>query len=157
MSAIPQACSRIPVLTTALGIWVISISPALRGDVNRGARNALIASVVGPLFLTFLLMFVSGLPLQERPGAKKRYEKGSRSSWEAYSRYLNRTSILIPFPPQLYTRTPIWLKRTLFLEFPIYVFDPVKHSDQSKLQSDAGQSRVSQHGGRPSDEEALQR
>ena len=27
---------------------------------------------------------------------------------------------------------PIFLKRTLFLEFPMYVFDPAKHSDVSK-------------------------
>ncbi|KAJ9669028.1 hypothetical protein H2201_000854 [Coniosporium apollinis] len=119
------------------GIWVITLSPAFLGDVNTGAMNAIVASVVGPRFLTFLLMFVCGLPLQERPGAKKRYENGSRSSWEAYARYLNRTSILIPVPPQLYARTPAWIKRTLFLEYPMYVFDPAKHSDRSKRQSSA--------------------
>jgi hypothetical protein len=80
-------------------------------------------------------MFVSGLTLQERPGAKKRYEKNNH--WEEYSKYLNRTSILIPFPPQLYEKLPTILKRTIFLEFPIYVFDPAKHSDAAKGQSGA--------------------
>ncbi|POR38663.1 Hypothetical protein TPAR_09351 [Tolypocladium paradoxum] len=42
--------------------------------------------------------------------------------------FLTRTSILIPLPPQLYARMPVFLKRTLFLEFPMYVFDPAKHS-----------------------------
>ncbi|KAI1464370.1 DUF1295-domain-containing protein [Daldinia caldariorum] len=91
------------------------------------ASNALYATILGPCFLTILLLFVSGLPLSERPGAKKRYEEGL--NWDAYRRYLNRTSILIPFPPQIYERVPIFLKRTVFLEFPMYVFDPAKHSD----------------------------
>lgn len=76
-------------------------------------------------------MFVSGLTLQERPGAKKRYE--SRNHWESFKKYTECTSILIPFPPQLYVRMPTILKRTVFLEFPIYVFDPAKHADQSKV------------------------
>jgi len=85
--------------------------------------------------ITMLLMFLSGLPLSERPGAKKRYEAGT--NWEAYERYLKRTSILIPFPPQLYERMPVFLKRTIFLEFPIYVFDPAKHSEVNKAQRSA--------------------
>lgn len=95
-------------------------------------------------------MFLSGLPLQERPGAKKRYEKGS--NWPAYERYLHRTSILIPFPPQLYARLPVFLKRTILLEFPIYVFDPAKHADQSKVQA---RSAEEGHATRQSDEQGL--
>lgn len=30
-------------------------------------------------------------------------------------------------------RLPTLLKRTLFLEFPIYVFDPEKHADPGKV------------------------
>jgi hypothetical protein len=95
-------------------------------------------------------MFVSGLTLQERPGAKKRYEKGN--NWPAYERWLKRTSILIPFPPQLYERMPVFLKRTVFLEFPIYVFDPAKHADQSKVQG-----RIAEEGraARTSEEQGL--
>jgi len=115
------------------GIFTIAVSPAAYDYVSGGAYAALYASIVGPFFLTTLLMFVSGLTLQERPGAKKRYEKGN--NWPAYERYLHRTSILIPFPPQIYEKLPVILKRTIFLEFPIYVFDPAKHADQSKVQS----------------------
>src|SRR6201992_2673756 len=106
---------------------MIAVSPAAYGYTKGGGYKALYASILGPFFVTILLMFVSGLTLQERPGAKKRYEKGGH--WEEYAHYLNRTSILIPFPPQLYGRMPTILKRTVFLEFPIYVFDPAKHSD----------------------------
>ncbi len=112
---------------------MIAVSPAALHYVHGGAYRALYASILGAFFLTTLLMFVSGLTLQERPGAKKRYEKGIQ--WPAYERYLRRTSILIPFPPQIYEKLPTFIKRTLLLEFPIYVFDPAKHADQSKVQA----------------------
>ncbi|KAF2118108.1 oxidoreductase-like protein [Lophiotrema nucula] len=130
-------------------IFMIAVSPAANGYVHGGAYSALYASILGPFFLTALLMFLSGLPLQERPGAKKRYEKGIK--WPEYERYLHRTSILIPFPPQLYAKLPVILKRTVFLEFPIYVFDPAKHADQSKVQANAAEEGRT----RPSDEEGL--
>lgn len=124
-------------------IYMIAVSAAADGYVTGAAYNALYATIVGPFLLTFLLMFVSGLPLSERPGARKRYEAGQ--NWEAYARYLRRTSILIPFPPQLYGRLPTMVKRTIFLEFPMYVFDPTKHSDNA--QQPAGQDAR-----KPSDE-----
>ncbi|KAL1631414.1 hypothetical protein SLS54_000174 [Diplodia seriata] len=142
-------------ILTQFSIFTIAVAPAANGYVHGGARSALYASIVGAFFLTTLLMFVSGLTLQERPGAKKRYEKGDR--WDEYARYLNRTSILFPFPPALYERVPTVLKRTVFLEFPIYVFDPAKHSDVKK--PGGGQESEGGNDGRTarrsSDEEAL--
>lgn len=112
---------------TSKAIYMIAVSSAADGGVGGQAFKALYATIVGPFFLTILLMFVSGLPLSERPKAKQRWEKGS--NYEGYKRWLDRTSILIPFPPQIYEKVPTFLKRTLFLEFPMYVFDPKKHSD----------------------------
>ncbi|OAL07359.1 DUF1295-domain-containing protein [Phaeosphaeriaceae sp. SRC1lsM3a] len=132
------------------GIFTIAVAPAANNYVSGGAFDALYASILGPIFLTSLLMFLSGLPLQERPGAKKRYEKGS--NWPEYERYLHRTSILLPFPPQIYEKLPVFLKRTIFLEFPIYVFDPAKHADQSKVQARAAEEGQST---RHSDEQGL--
>lgn len=123
---------------------MIAVSSAADGFVRGQAYNALYASIVGPFLLTVLLMFVSGLPLSERPGAKKRYEKGT--NWDGYKRYLDRTSILIPFPPQLYARMPVFLKRTIFLEFPMYVFDPAKHADGPPGQTGAEEGRGEQAG-----------
>ncbi|KAK1755216.1 hypothetical protein QBC47DRAFT_414116 [Echria macrotheca] len=117
-------------------IFMIAVSAAADGFVSGAAYAALYATIVGPLLLTVLLMFVSGLPLSERPGAKKRYEAGQ--NWDAYARYLRRTSILIPFPPQLYERMPTILKRTVFLEFPMYVFDPAKHAGDSHRSAEEG-------------------
>lgn len=123
-------------------IFMIAVSPAAYGYVHGGAYSALYASILGAFFLTTLLMFVSGLPLQERPGAKKRYESGNH--WESFSEYTKRTSILIPFPPQLYVRIPTILKRTVFLEFPLYVFDPAKHADQAKVQERRAEEGVAE-------------
>jgi Protein of unknown function (DUF1295) len=114
---------------------MIAVSSAADGYVSGQAFNALYATIVGPAFLTFLLLFVSGLTLTERPGAKKRYEKNL--NWEGYQQYLNRTSILIPFPPQIYEHLPTFLKRTIFLEFPMYVFDPTKPSNAGKSDPNA--------------------
>lgn len=119
-------------LTCLPAIYMIAVTPASTHSVHGGARAALYASVVGAVFLTVLLMFVSGLNLQERPSAKKKYEKGE--GWAEYAVYLHKTSMLIPFPPQIYSRLPVWIKRTVFLEFPIYVFDPVKHADKQAVQ-----------------------
>jgi hypothetical protein len=88
--------------------------------------------MLGWIFLTALLLFLSGLPLQERPGAKKRYEQGV--GWPEYKQYLDETSILFPMPPGIWKRLPVWAKRTVGCEWPMYVFDPEKHADQGKVQ-----------------------
>lgn len=120
------------------GIYCIAVSPAAYHNVppGTGAYAALYASIVGPFFLTTLLLFVSGLTLQERPGAKKKYEADGPNGekWLEYKRYTERTSILFPMPPAIWERLPTILKRTIFLELPIYVFDPEKHADQNKVQ-----------------------
>lgn len=131
---------------------MIAVSPAADGYVQGQAFNALYATILGPIFLTILLMFVSGLPLSERSKAKSRYEKNN--NWLEYKRWLDRTSILIPFPPQLYEKVPTILKRTIFLEFPMYVFDPERHSDTSP-QQDGASSTERAGDGRTSAEERL--
>ena len=124
-----------------LGIWLVCIAPATQGAVTGSAADAMYASVVGPAFLTcvttphtnlivVLLMFLSGLPLQEVPNAKKRYQKDL--NWEEYREYLHKTSILIPMPPVIYARIPTMLKRTVFLEFPIYVYKPVVEDEDER-------------------------
>lgn len=123
---------------------MIAVSPAADGYVGGQAFKALYATILGPFFITFLLLFVSGLPLQERSGAKKRYEKGQ--NWEGYSRWLRRTSILIPFPPQLYEPLPTFIKRTIFLEFPMYVFDPAKHADSGPPSHGSGGMGAAEEG-----------
>lgn len=61
------------------GIWLISVS------TGYGAYT-----IVSPLLLTFLLLFVSGIPMLE-----KKYQ--GRPDWEAYAK---ATSAFIPLPPR---------------------------------------------------------
>ena len=51
-------------------------------------------SLIGPVFITFLLLFVSGIPLLEK-SADKRW--GADPDYQAYKA---RTSIFIPLPPR---------------------------------------------------------
>jgi steroid 5-alpha reductase family enzyme len=50
--------------------------------------------VIGPVFITLLLLFVSGIPPLERSAAEKYGDQ------PAYRDYKRRTSILVPLPPR---------------------------------------------------------
>jgi steroid 5-alpha reductase family enzyme len=50
--------------------------------------------VIGPVFITLLLLFVSGIPLLERSAETKYGED------PVYCEYKRRTSILVPLPPR---------------------------------------------------------
>jgi len=57
-------------------------------------HGAAFAVAIGPLFLTLLLLFVSGIPLLER-SAEEKY-----GADPAYREYKRRTSVLLPLPPR---------------------------------------------------------
>jgi len=135
----------------------MAITPASYHAIpsGTGAYAALYSSMLGWIFLTSLLLFLSGLPLQERPGAKKRYEKGT--GWPEYEKWLHDTSILIPMPPAVWRNLPVWVKRTVGLEWPMYVFDPAKHADAGKVRErEAEEGRQQSHGGERQSTEPLQ-
>jgi steroid 5-alpha reductase family enzyme len=56
--------------------------------------GAAFAVVIGPVFITLLLLFVSGIPPLERSAEAKYGED------PAYREYKRRTSILVPLPPR---------------------------------------------------------
>jgi steroid 5-alpha reductase family enzyme len=56
--------------------------------------GAAFAVVIGPVFITLLLLFVSGIPLLER-SADAKYRDDP-----VYREYKRRTSILVPLPPR---------------------------------------------------------
>lgn len=70
--------------------------------------------ILGPIFLTLLLLFVSGLPLLEESADKK------FGTVSAYRIYKKTTSPLIPMPQVVYGNLPLWLKATFLFEFPFY-------------------------------------
>lgn len=69
---------------------------------------------LGPLLITSLLLFVTGVPVLEK-SADRKY--GDREDYLAYKR---ETSVLIPIPPSIYKTLPAVVKKTLFLEFGMY-------------------------------------
>jgi steroid 5-alpha reductase family enzyme len=70
-------------ILTWVGAYVISYTWLVGAEVYLG--------LIGPLFISFMLIFVSGIPILEK-GADKRW-----SGDKNYQAYKSRTSILIPF------------------------------------------------------------
>ncbi|KIW57179.1 hypothetical protein PV05_05770 [Exophiala xenobiotica] len=141
-------------IVVQFAIFTLAISPSAYGYIPSysDASAAQYSTILGAVFLTLLLLFVSGLTLQERPGAKKRFEKDGPDgdTWVRYKDWLDRTSILIPMPPAVWRRLPTAVKRTVGCEWPIYVFKPEREADMKSVQrrtEEEGRQRVeSQHG-----------
>lgn len=70
--------------------------------------------ILGPIFLTLLLLFVSGIPLLEESADKK------FGNVAGYRQYKSTTSPLIPLPPAVYGNLPSWVKATFLFELPFY-------------------------------------
>ena len=71
-------------------------------------------TVVGVLWITFLLFFVSGINLLEDSSNKKYGDNPE------YHSYKSQTSIFIPLPNSLYCKIPESIRRTLLLDFRMY-------------------------------------
>ncbi|KAJ0971632.1 hypothetical protein J5N97_019591 [Dioscorea zingiberensis] len=107
-----------------IGIWRYSRHPNYFGEIllwwgifvasTPILHGAEWLVIFGPLFLTILLLFVSGVPLLEE-SADKRY-----GGVEEYRLYKNTTSPLVPLLPAIYERLPAWFKKAFLFEFPLY-------------------------------------
>jgi steroid 5-alpha reductase family enzyme len=82
------------------GLWRYTRHPNYFGEVTQWWGIFIIAqslpdgwsTVIGPVMITVLILFVSGVPLLEKKSA-------GRADFEEYKR---RTSIFIPLPPKVY-------------------------------------------------------
>eukprot|EP01135_Chromosphaera_perkinsii_P002941 Nk52_evm52s230 gene=Nk52_evmTU52s230 len=108
----------------SVGVWQFSRHPNYFGELcfwwgNFAICSSILSSdewvaVLGPIFITFLLLFLSGIPLIEKGHTKK------FGSNPLFAQYRKQTSCIIPFPPSVYVNLPVALKSTLFLDFPFY-------------------------------------
>ncbi|XP_004137498.1 uncharacterized protein LOC101219154 isoform X3 [Cucumis sativus] len=107
-----------------VGLWKVSRHPNYFGEiflwwgifvasipVLKGAEWLVI---LGPIFLTLLLLFVSGIPLLEESADKK------FGNVTEYVHYKRKTSPLIPLPPAIYGNLPSWFKKFFLFELPLY-------------------------------------
>ncbi len=88
----------------ATGLWRYSRHPNYFGETLLwwgifayclpSLYGILYISVLGPVFITLLLLFVSGIPLLEK-SADVKY-----GADQAYKEYKRRTSIFVPLPPR---------------------------------------------------------
>lgn len=86
------------------GLWRLSRHPNYFGEILLWwalliyalpwLAGGAFASILGPLFITLLLLFVSGIPLLEKSAEAKHGED------PAYVAYRDSTSLLIPLPPR---------------------------------------------------------
>lgn len=107
-----------------VGVWKWSRHPNYFGEIvlwwgmfiiSCGIlRGGEWAAVLSPIFITTILLFLSGIPMLEA-SSDERY-----GELESYRVYKEQTSPLILFPPILYKIIPSFAKCFLFCEFPFY-------------------------------------
>lgn len=115
---------------TDVGVWKWSRHPNFFGEmvvwwgIYVSALNDLKGvehmAIIGPIFITLLLLFVSGMPILEK-SADERY--GHR---DEYKEYKKKTSALIPVPPNLYVGFPEGIKKSVLVDFGLYNPGPHK-------------------------------
>lgn len=103
------------------GLWKYSRHPNYFGEVTQwwgifiiGLGTTLgILGIIGPLVITFLIVFVSGIPLAEKSMAKN----------PEFEDYKNKTSSLIPLPYFLVPEIPMKTLASIAIEFgPLILF-----------------------------------
>ena len=105
-----------------IGLWKTSRHPNYFGNILLWSGIFLFCysggvpawTIIGLIWTSFLLLFVSGIPILER-SANKRYGDD-----ETYLKYKEQTSILIPMPSSLYLKIPKSIKKSLLMDFKMY-------------------------------------
>lgn len=125
---------------TDVGTWKWSRHPNYAGEIilwwgayisaARALRGLEHLAVLGPIFITCILLFLSGIPLLEQGANKKHGMK------QEYREYLNKTSVLWPIPPSLYVKFPESIKRTILLDIPMYAKGLDQVSEDTPMEED---------------------
>ncbi|ORX97733.1 DUF1295-domain-containing protein [Basidiobolus meristosporus CBS 931.73] len=103
-------------ILTWWGMFLLCLQPTISAGL---ATNWV--SILSPITVVFSLFFVTGVLQREKSTQQKFYES---PEFSAYKDYLDRTSLLIPMPSDLYIRLPLWSKAVFFFEWPIFRYAP---------------------------------
>lgn len=136
------------ILYLVLGLWGLSRHPNYFGEIIVWWGIFVISinvikgyewiAILSPLFTTFIILFLSGIPVQEK-SSDERYREwvlthffkkdffaihnekfNFRSSHSDYRKYKQSVSPLIPIPPAIYEEVPRGMKFIICCEFPFY-------------------------------------
>ncbi|CAM9122952.1 unnamed protein product [Phaeothamnion confervicola] len=139
------AYSRHPNYLGEILLWwgVFTVASSVFGPAHDAGEGLWgYATIAGPLFLTLILLFVSGIPVLEK-SADDRY--GDR---EDYRRFKRRTPVLLLFPPALFERMPAAAKALFCLEWPVYssekLLEPERGDEGNIYNTMAGGSQGSE-------------
>ncbi|CAK9312122.1 unnamed protein product [Citrullus colocynthis] len=126
-----------------VGLWKVSRHPNYFGEIflwwgifvssTPVLEGAEWLVILGPIFLTLLLLFVSGIPLLEESADKK------FGNVTEYVRYKRETSPLIPLPTAIYGNLPSWFKKIFLFELPFYSRN-LPGGDQNWYRTSKGES-----------------
>lgn len=113
---------------TDVGVWTWSRHPDFFGEILvwlgiyisslvdfEGLEHV---AFISPLFMILFIAFVSGIPDLELAANRHHGHK------DDYHVYKSRTSILLPFPPFLYSILPEFLRRTVLFDLKLYDSSP---------------------------------
>lgn len=138
-----------------VGVWKYSRHPNYFGEIFQWWFAFLFAfgsatgfkdvqwwiSILSPLFTMRILLLTPATGVYNANGKNlKRYYDAVPLEYAAYRK---KTSILIPLPFGLYEYVPMFLKRTIFLDFEIYEYAPTDEyniEDENKKQEEENQA-----------------
>jgi len=123
----------------SVGLWKYSRHPNYFGEImlwwslflacTAGFNHPeMFTSILSPLFITLLLLFVSGIPILEA-SADKKFGANAR-----YQLYKTSTPVLVPFFPSLFARFPSWFKRAFCCEWGIYNTPRERTADEEEAE-----------------------
>lgn len=137
------------------GVWLLALGNST--EANKRGHDALYGSIFSPIITMALLLFLSGIPLAEKPTQQKYFlmshgpdktaglepwhEQTEQDPWERMKAFRERTSILVPLPNGVYKRLPKVVKSTLLFDFPFYNFDEAKDGTKAIREAEDKKNR----------------